>query len=93
MFLGVLKLELYIPESGSLKSKRKVLKCLKDKIRSNFNVSVSETDHHDKWQHALIGVACVGCDKKYINGTLSRISDLIRGYHQAQLINSEMEIW
>ena len=93
MFLGVLNVELHIPESGSLKSKRKVLKCLKDKIRSNFNVSVSETDHQEKWQRALIGVACIGCDKKYINGTLSRISNLISGYHLAEIVNTEMEIW
>jgi uncharacterized protein YlxP (DUF503 family) len=92
MFVGLLKLEIFIGQSGSLKSKRKVIKSLKDKLRSNFNVSVSEVGHQDKWQRAAIAVACVGADKKYINGVLARINDLVAGFHQAELIDTSMEI-
>ena len=92
MCVGVLRVELLIRESGSLKSKRRVLRPLKDKIRANFNVSVSEVDKNDKWQRAVIGIACVGKDKPYVNGTLSRIADLIDAYHAAEVIDSKMEI-
>ncbi len=93
MFIGVLHVQLYISESGSLKSKRRVIKCLKDRIRANFNVSVSETGENEKWQKALISIACIGKDKKYINGILSRVGDLIDAYHAAELIDMKMEIW
>jgi len=67
--------------------------CLKDKIRANFNVSVGEDGFEDKWQHAMIGVACIGNDKKYINGILSRVNNLINSYHRTESMNSNMEIW
>jgi Uncharacterized protein conserved in bacteria len=62
MFVGVLQVELYIPGSGSLKAKRRVVRSLKDRIRANFNVSVSEVDAQDKWQRAVVGIACIGSD-------------------------------
>ncbi len=93
MFIGVLHVHLYISNSGSLKFKRQVIRRLKDKIRADFNVSVSEIGENEKWQKAVIGIACIGKDKKYINGVLSRVGDLIDAYHQAELIDMKMEIW
>jgi len=92
MNVGILQVELFIPHSGSLKSKRHVLRSLKDRIRQRFNVSVSEVDGQDKWQRAVLGIACVGCDKPYINGTLSRISDLIEQQSLAQVTDIQLEI-
>jgi len=93
MFVGVLSVAFHIPESGSLKSKRRVVRCLKDKIRAHHNVSVSETGALDKWQRAELGIACVGADKKYINGTLSRIADTLNDFPDAYVIDLKMEIW
>ena len=93
MFLGVLHVQLYIAASGSLKSKRHVIKRLKDKIRAHFNVSVSEIGENEKWQKAVVGIACIGKDKKYINAILSRVGDLIKTYSSAELIDIKMEIW
>jgi uncharacterized protein YlxP (DUF503 family) len=92
MFIGVLQFRLFIGESLSLKSKRHVLRRLKDKIRANFNVSISEVGENEKWQKSVLAVACVGKDKKYINGVLSRISDLVESYSQAEVIDVNLEI-
>ncbi|HEC82890.1 MAG TPA: DUF503 domain-containing protein, partial [Firmicutes bacterium] len=43
---------LHIPDSGSLKAKRLVIRRLKDRIRNKFNVSVAEVDDFDLWQRA-----------------------------------------
>ncbi len=93
MFIGALRVELFIGQSGSLKSKRRVVRSLKDRIKANFNVSVSEVDKNDKWQRAVIGVACIGKDKKYINGILSRISDLIDAFAETEVIDFKLEIF
>ena len=76
-----------------MKSKRQVLRTLKDKIRANFNVSVSEVGYQDKWQRAELAVACIGSDKKYVNGLLNKINDLLRSCHRVQVIDSRMEMW
>jgi len=47
MPVGLLTLELHIPDAQSLKDKRQVLRSLKDRLRRQFNVAVAELDHHD----------------------------------------------
>ena len=44
MPVGLLTLEIYIPDSHSLKDKRQVLRSLKDRLRARFNVAVAELD-------------------------------------------------
>lgn len=47
-----------------------VVRRLKDRLRSKFNVSVAETDHQDLWQRAAISVTAVGSDEQYVRGAL-----------------------
>jgi len=77
MLVGVLVIELYIPDSGSLKEKRKEIKSIKDRLRSNFNVSVSEIDKQDLWQRGSIGVAIAGSDASYIRETMDKIENFL----------------
>ena len=91
MKIGLLRLELLIPGNSSLKGKRSVLRSVKDRIRHNFNVSVAEVDGQDSWQRAVLGVACVGSDQKYLNGQLSRIRDLVERARQVELVDCEMD--
>ena len=59
--------ELHLPDVGSLKGKRHVLKGLKDKLRQRFEISVAEVDHHEAWQRATLAVACVSGDSRHAN--------------------------
>ncbi|MDQ3956910.1 MAG: DUF503 domain-containing protein [Actinomycetota bacterium] len=58
MFIGVARIELFIPHSSSLKDKRHVLRAVIDGVRRKFNVSISEVAFQDLWQRAAIGIAC-----------------------------------
>jgi len=93
MFVGVCTIELHIPESGSLKTKRHSLKSMKDRIRSRFNVSVAEIDHNDLWQRASLAVAVVGNDKAYLNQTLDHVLDLVRSVPEVNLLDHHIEIF
>ncbi|MCP3978055.1 MAG: DUF503 domain-containing protein [bacterium] len=61
MTVGVYNIEIHLPGAGSLKNKRQVLRRLKDRLRSRFNVALAETgEHADLWQRAeliLVSVA------------------------------------
>ena len=59
-YVCVLEIRLHVEESGSLKSKRKVVKSLKDQIRRRFGASVAEIDGHDTWQRSTLLCALVG---------------------------------
>jgi hypothetical protein len=59
MHVAIVRIELHIPSSRSLKEKRAVLKPIVEGMRHRFSLSVAETDFQDKWQRAEIGVAVV----------------------------------
>jgi uncharacterized protein YlxP (DUF503 family) len=60
MTIGVLTFELHLAEAGSLKSKRQVMRRIKDRLRARFNVAVSELeDHSDRWQRGEVAVVSV----------------------------------
>jgi hypothetical protein len=89
--LGVLFADIHFPSSGSLKSKRRILKSLKDKIRSRYNVSIAEIDHLDKWQRIVLGISVIGTDKKYLNGYLESILSFMETLRDMDIANRWME--
>ena len=91
MIIGILNIELSIPESNSLKAKRQIIKSLKDKLRRSFNISISETDNHDIWQRCSIGISMVGAEKSFINSALDRILDFVDEIPSVELIDSQLE--
>ena len=68
--IGVLTLELQIEQSHSLKDKRSVVKGLKDRLRSKFNVSVAEIAHQESWQRSTVAVVTVSGDRKFAEQVL-----------------------
>lgn len=84
--------ELLIHKSQSLKSKRQVLKSLKERLKANFNISVAEVGNHDKWQRATLGIAYLGGDRRSINSVLDKILDFIESVHDVDLTKCDMEI-
>src|ERR1051326_3002213 len=61
--IGVLTLELHLPESHSLKDNRHTVKGLKEPLRSRHNVAVAEIDYQDTWQRSLISAVTVSSDR------------------------------
>ena len=90
MVVGVLQIELFIPESGSLKSKRFAIKSIKDRLKYRFNVSVAEIDKCDKWQRASLGVAAVANETKFIESVLNKALELVYGDRRVEVIDSSI---
>ena len=59
MHVAIVRLELHIPTSRSLKEKRGALRPVIEGIRHRFQLSVAEVGYQDKWQRALVGMAVV----------------------------------
>ncbi len=77
MIVGLLTIELQIPESGSLKAKRQVVRSLVQRIRQGYNVSVAEVDHLDSWQLATLGVTCVSNDRAVAQRVMQNVVDFV----------------
>lgn len=92
MIVGLLTLDLHIPEANSLKSKRMVIKSLIDRIKNKFNVSVAEVDANNLWQRSVIGIAYVANETLIINKVFEKIRTLVFNTHSVELIDSTMEM-
>ena len=92
MLVGLFQIELFIPESGSLKSKRFVLKSLKTRLRNKFNISVAEVGGNDKWQRTVLGISMVSNERKLIDQVYNRILNLIENEERVELIRHQIEI-
>jgi uncharacterized protein YlxP (DUF503 family) len=92
MHVGVLQVEISIPDAMSLKDKRQVVKSLKDRIAHGHNVSIAEVGALDEHRRSIIGMAMVSNDKRYVEGALSKLVDFIRMVPQASLIDYQIEL-
>lgn len=85
-------IDIHIPQSGSLKSKRHLLKGVKDRLKNKFNVSVAEVGHNDLWQRATLGVSVVANEKKFANQVLSKVVEQIDRENGLQILDYSIEI-
>ena len=92
MPVGLLTLELHIPDAQSLKDKRQVLRSLKDKLRRDFNVAVAELEHHDTWQRSVVGIVTISNEEKHLREVLQKVLDEADGILGSFLINQTVEI-
>ncbi|MGF1634357.1 MAG: DUF503 domain-containing protein [Phycisphaerae bacterium] len=91
MTVGILQVELSIPGSMSLKDKRRVVKSVKDRISHRHNVSIAEVGGLDQWRTAILGVAMVGNDQKYVEGGLQAIVNFLRTQTAAELVDQQID--
>lgn len=92
MFVSVARVTLEIPESGSLKAKRQVLRRVVDRVKARFNASVSEVGEQEKWQRAQIALTVVGGDKPHVQEQMDKILQFIEDMYVAPVMRRETEI-
>ncbi|MEK7270573.1 MAG: DUF503 domain-containing protein [Planctomycetota bacterium] len=91
MVVGVLTLRLVFRESHSLKDKRRFVRSIKDRVRNDFNVSVSEVGEQDHLQLAELAFAMVGTDRAYVEGALAQVRNKARGFPPAEISAASVE--
>ena len=89
--LAVLTLEIHIEHSHSLKDKRHVVKGLKDRLRSRFNVAVAEIDGMESWQRSVVAAVTVSSDRTYAEKLLQSVEHDAASVLGAMLVGSGIE--
>jgi uncharacterized protein len=92
MPVGLLTLEIHIPDAHSLKDKRQVLRSLKDRLRAHFNVAVAELEHQDVWQRALVGVVSLSNDEQHLRESLDHAAAEAERLLGRDLVSQEIEV-
>jgi uncharacterized protein YlxP (DUF503 family) len=92
MHVGVLQIEVAIPDAFSLKDKRRVIKSLKDRIAHRHNVSIAEVGALDEHRRCILGMAMVSNDSAYVEGALSKLVDFVRMTPSVSLIDYQIDL-
>jgi len=74
--IAFLTLELHIEAAQSLKDRRQLVRSLKDRLRTTFNVSVAELDGAELWNRATIGVVSISHSRDYLDGLMKKVENV-----------------
>ena len=89
--IGVLTLELNLPDSHSLKDKRHTVRSLKDRLRGKFNVAVAEIAFQETRQRALISAVTVSSDHGHAERVLQSVEREAASLLGGALVDSTLE--
>lgn len=93
MVIGLVRIEIYIDSSRSLKDKRKIIKSLIQKIKSKFtNLSVSEVEFLNNWKKSIIAIVTVSNEISFLNSVIDKILNYIKEGHNYQVVDTEIEL-
>ena len=93
MNIGICRTQLRVPENGSLKDKRRIVRSVSDRVRNRFNVSIAEVEDNDNWHLLTIGICCVSNNARHANEVLSKVVDYITALRlDAELVDYQVEI-
>ena len=91
MFVAIVCCELHLPHSGSLKSKRRVVRSLVDRLHQRYRVSIAETGSHDLLQRAELGIAAVAAGEHELRRLMDDLRRVIDDEEEAVLLGWEPE--
>lgn len=66
MYVMYGEIDLYAPETHSLKDKRMIIRSIKDTLKSRFDVIAREKEHQDIWRHSVIAVVAMSDSRDFL---------------------------
>jgi len=92
--IAFLTIELRIEAAQSLKDRRQVVRSLKDRLRSSFNISVAELEPGTLWNQATLGIVSISGSRDYLDGLMRNVerqATLFADHHGAEISDSYLE--
>lgn len=93
MHIGVCKIRLRIPESHSLKAKRRVVKSLIARLKNRFNIAIAEVEALEAHQFAILAAVSVSNDAVHLNKVISHLITFVETNVEAELVDYETEFF
>lgn len=84
--LGVARVVLHLPDSGSLKSKRRIVSGLLRRLRQEMRVSAAEVGELDRWQLAELAIAAVSGDRRQADRVLAAALSFVEAHCDGALV-------
>ena len=93
MHIGVCKIWLRIPQSHSLKTKRRVIKSLVARLKNRFNIAIAEVEALNVHEAAVLAAVSVSNDAAHLNKLISHVITFIEANVDAELVDYKTEFF
>ena len=93
MHIGVCKIWLRIPQSRSLKTKRRVIKSLIARLKNRFNIAIAEVEALNVHETAVLAAVSVSNDAAHLNKLISHVITFIEANVDAELVDYKTEFF
>ena len=87
MVISILQLIIQLPESSSLKDKRREISSLKERLRDRYKLSVAEVDLNDSIHFAHLGAALVSNSRVFGESVLQKAITFAEGNIDGRLVD------
>ncbi|HEY3396807.1 MAG TPA: DUF503 domain-containing protein [Armatimonadota bacterium] len=91
-FVGLLTVDLRLPEAQTLKDKRQILQSLLVRAANQFSVSVAEVGRQDNHHQAQLAAACVANSAAHCEQVLDGVLGLWQAEPRIEVSAAEREI-
>jgi uncharacterized protein len=92
MWVAVMRLDLLVPGSRSLKDRRQAVKSLKERLRHRYDIACAEVGDLENWNRASLGISAVSNDKPVLQDIVSEIARYAQNDPNVLITNVEQEI-
>jgi uncharacterized protein YlxP (DUF503 family) len=90
--IGLLTVEIHLPQSRSLKDKRQVIRSVKDRLRAHHNVALCELEEDaNVWQRASVAVVSVASRRDVLEHLFETIIRETEGRIPGHLVETGRE--
>lgn len=93
MHVLILRADLHLPASQSLKAKRSVVTPMLRHIDAQTGVAAAEVDFLDKWQRTALGVSVVGNGVSHLEQTMDEIERYLWGRPDVDVLDITRSWW
>jgi uncharacterized protein YlxP (DUF503 family) len=92
MYVGILQVELELPEPTTLKDKRNILRSIKDRLRRKFEVAVAEVGPLQIKREATLGIAVVSNEPKHARARIQSALEWLESHPDVRVSDSSAEV-
>ena len=89
MSVGLLLLDCFIPESQSLKDKRRIISSLSERLRRQFNIAIAEVEYQNQWQRTQLAIVFVNTNWRMLQSSMSKLTEYVDLDRRVEITNTE----
>ena len=89
MHVLAIRMELRLPDVGSLKAKRAVVRPIVDGARRRFAVASAEVGAQDVWRRAELGFAAVSSSARHVTEVVDQVERFVWSFPEVEVLATD----